>query len=93
MEFVWDTRKAKANLIKHGVSFADAKSVFFDDYARLKHDLDHSTDEERYLLLGMSSLLKVLVVIHTVIENDAIRLISARKATRKEAKQYRRFKS
>ena len=93
MGFVWDTRKAKANLTKHGISFEDAKSVFFDDHARFKHDLDHSIDEERYLLLGMSSSLKVLVVVHTEIESDTIRLISARKATRKEAKQYRRFKS
>ena len=92
MKFVWDTRKAKTNLTKHGVSFEDAKSVFLDDYARLKHDPDHSIYEERYLLLGMSSLLKVLVVVHTEIENDTIRLISARKATRREAKQYRSFK-
>ena len=92
MEFVWNNRKATLNLTKHGVSFEDAKSVFLDDYARLKHDPDHSIGEDRYLLLGMSSLLKVLVVVHTEIENDTIRLISARKATRREAKQYRRFK-
>ena len=92
MEFVWNNRKATLNLTKHGVSFEDAKSVFLDDYARLKHDPDHSIDEDRYLLLGMSSLLKVLVVVHTEIENDTIRLISARKATRREARQYRRFK-
>ena len=65
MEFIWDNKKAKSNLTKHGVSFEDAKSVFLDDYARLKHDPDHSIDEDRYLLLGMSSLLKVLVVVHT----------------------------
>ena len=92
MEFIWDNKKAKSNVTKHGVSFEDAKSVFLDDYARLKHDPDHSIDEDRYLLLGMSSLLKVLVVVHTEIENDIIRLISARKATRRETKQYRRFK-
>ncbi len=92
MKFIWNNKKAKSNLTKHGVSFEDAKSVFLDDYARLKHDPDHSIDEDRYLLLGMSSLLKVLVVVHTEIENDTIRLISARKATRREAKQYRRFK-
>ncbi|MCK5509121.1 MAG: BrnT family toxin [Desulfobacterales bacterium] len=92
MEFIWNNRKAKSNLTKHGVSFEDAKSVFLDDYARLKHDPDHSIDEDRYLLLGMSSSLKVLVVVHTEIGNDTIRLISARKATWREAKQYRRFK-
>ena len=92
MKFVWNNKKAKSNLTKHGVSFEDAKSVFLDDYARLKHDPDHSIDEDRYLLLGMSSSLKVLVVVHTEIGNDTIRLISARKATWREAKQYRRFK-
>ncbi len=93
MEFLWNNRKAISNFTKHGVSFEEAKSVFLDEYARLKHDPDHSINENRYLLLGMSSLLKILVVVHTEIENDIIRLISARKATRKEAKQYRRFKT
>ena len=93
MNFSWDNKKAKSNLAKHGVSFEDAKSVFLDDYARLKHDPDHSIHEDRYLLLGISSLLKVLVVVHTIIENETIRIISARKATHKEAKQYRSFKS
>ena len=93
MEFLWNNRKTISNFTKHGVSFEEAKSVFLDEYARLKHDPDHSINENRYLLLGMSSLLKILVVVHTEIENDIIRLISARKATRKEAKQYRRFKT
>ena len=92
MEFWWDNKKSKSNITKHGISFEEAKSVFLDDYARLKHDPDHSINENRYLLLGMSSLLKILVVVHTVIEDDIIRLISARKATRNEVKQYRRFK-
>ena len=92
MEFCWDNKKSKSNRTKHGISFEEAKSVFLDEYARLKHDPDHSIDENRYLLLGISSSLKVLVVVHTVIEEDVIRLISARKATPSETKQYRRFR-
>ena len=92
MEFRWDNKKSKSNKTKHGISFEEARSVFLDEYARLKHDPDHSIDENRYLLLGISSSLRILVVIHTVIEEDIIRLISARKATRRESKQYRRFK-
>ena len=92
MEFRWDDKKSKSNVTKHSISFEEAKSVFLDEYARLKHDPDHSLDENRYLLLGMSSSLKILVVVHTVIEDDIIRLISARKATRRESKQYRRFR-
>ena len=92
MEFRWDNKKSKSNITKHGISFEEAKSVFLDEYARFKHDPDHSLDEIRYLLLGISSSLRVLVVVHTAIEEDIIRLISARKATRREAKQYRRFR-
>jgi len=92
MEFHWDDRKSKSNKTKHGISFEEARSVFLDEYARLKHDPDHSIDENRYLLLGISSSLRILVVVHTVIEDDIIRLISARKATRRESKQYRRFR-
>ncbi len=92
MEFHWDDKKSKSNKAKHGISFEEAKSVFLDEYARLRHDPDHSMDENRYLLLGISSSLRILVVVHTVIEDDIIRLISARKATRRESKQYRRFR-
>ena len=93
MEFIWHDEKSKTNLAKHGVSFNEAKSVFFDEFARLEHDPDHSKHEDRFVLLGVSSLLKLLVVIHVEIEEDVIRIISARKATKKEGQQYRRFKS
>ena len=92
MKFDWDENKARANRTKHGVSFIEAKSVFVDDFARLKHDPDHSVNEDRFLLLGISSLLRILVVVFVELEDETFRLISARKATRNEASQYRRFK-
>lgn len=92
LRFTWDPAKAKANEHKHGVSFEEAKTVFFDDHARLSDDPDHSENEGRFLLLGISSRLRVLVVCHCYREHDSeIRLISARKATRRERQQYEEF--
>lgn len=93
MKFIWHNDKSKTNVKKHGVSFDEAKSVFLDEFARLEHDPDHSIYEDRFVLLGVSSLLRLLVVIHVEIEEDIIRIISARKATKKEGQQYGRFKS
>lgn len=91
LHFEWDEAKAKANLKKHGVTFDEAKTVFFDDRARLIPDPDHSEDEERFVLLGLSSGLKLLVVCHCYrVEGRVIRLISARKATQREATIYER---
>lgn len=85
----WDPRKAAANFRKHGVSFEDAQSVFTDERARLIADPDHSADEDRFLLLGLSSSLRVLVVAHCYREAEGvIRIISARKATRDEQRSY-----
>ena len=85
----WDDRKASANARKHGVSFEEARSVFFDDNARLIDDPDHSEDEERFVLLGLSSSLRLLLVCHCYrSEGNVIRIISARKATAKESKSY-----
>lgn len=87
--FQWNPRKATANLRKHGVSFEDAQSVFTDERARLIDDPDHSSDEERYLLLGIGSSLRLLVVAHCYREaGSVIRIISARKATREEQSFY-----
>ena len=87
--FEWDPRKAAANLRKHGVSFEDAQSVFADERARLIDDPDHSTEEERFLLLGLSSSLRILVVAHVYrAGGNVIRIISARKATREEQRFY-----
>lgn len=89
MDFVWDNAKAAINIKKHGVSFEEASSVFYDEYALEIFDPDHSEDEDRFLLLGISSSLRLLVVCHCYRENDEfIRIISARKATKTEAKSY-----
>ncbi len=89
IRFEWDARKNTLNRRKHGVSFEEAKSVFSDENARLIHDPDHSEDEERFVLLGISHRLRVLLVCHCYREDEeVIRIISARKASRKERLQY-----
>ena len=81
----WDPKKAAQNLRKHGVSFEDAQTVFADDRARLIDDPDHSEEEDRFVLLGLSDSLRLLVVIHCYREaGNVVRIISARKATREE---------
>lgn len=91
VKFTWDEEKAKANVRKHGVSFEEASSVFADENARLKHDPEHSDEEDRFIILGFSSSLRVLVVCHVYRQNDqVIRIISGRKATRNERAQYGR---
>ena len=90
VRFYWDPRKAAANLRRHGVSFEEARSVFFDERARLIDDPDHSEDEDRFVLLGLSGALRLLLVCHCYrSEGEVIRIISVRKATRAEAKFYR----
>jgi uncharacterized DUF497 family protein len=87
--FEWDTRKASRNLTKHGVSFPEARTVFEDVEALVLPDPDHSADEDRFILLGLSAALRVLVVIHCERGDGAvIRLISARKADRQEREAY-----
>jgi len=87
--FEWEPRKANANLKKHGITFEEAKSVFYDDHAKLLDDPDHSDEEERFVLLGLSHTLRVLLVCHCYrSEGNIIRIISARKATTKESKDY-----
>lgn len=90
MEFQWDNRKAAGNLRKHGIKFDEASTAFYDADAMVIHDPDHSDEEERFILLGISSKQRSLIVCHCYRENDeVIRIISARKATRKEARQYK----
>jgi len=85
----WDPRKAAENRRKHGVSFSEAESVFADENALLMDDPFHSDGEDRFLLLGLSSGLRILVVVHCYREEDAvIRLISARRANAHERRQY-----
>jgi uncharacterized DUF497 family protein len=89
LRFEWDPAKDSANRHSHGVSFIEAQAVFSDELARFKHDPDHSDDEDRFLLLGLSSALRLLVVCHCHRKKDeTIRIISARKANRKEQRQY-----
>jgi uncharacterized DUF497 family protein len=85
MECVWDPKKADANLRKHGIDFADAVGVFFDD--RAISILDESSSEERYITLGMDTLNRILAVVYTW-RDRSIRLISARKAGPRERTHY-----
>jgi len=89
MRFAWDDAKAEENLGRHGVSFEEASTVFADENARLKHDPDHSREEDRFILLGFSAKSRLLIVCHACREKDeVIRIISARKATPNERRQY-----
>lgn len=89
IEFEWDASEASANLRKHQVSFEDARSVFYDEFAVQFFDEDHSMEEERFLMLGMRSLAKLLIVCHCEREQGAvIRIISARKASKRESAFY-----
>lgn len=91
MQFLWDEKKNRANRRKHGVSFEEAQTAFFDERAKVFFDPDHSEDEDRFILLGVSFRLRVLVVCHCYRENDkVIRIISARKADRSEQEDYGR---
>jgi uncharacterized protein len=89
LRFTWHPPKATANRAKHGVTFEEAQTVFSDAAALLLDDPEHSTGEERFLLLGLSATLRLLVVVHCYRADDGvIHLISARKATRSERAQY-----
>lgn len=87
--FEWNEAKSRANQKKHGISFEEAKSVFFDEYAVQFYDDEHSSEEDRFIMLGMSNLSRILVVCHCErAEGQVIRIISARKATKKESGYY-----
>ena len=89
LRFDWDEQKNKSNRTKHGIWFEEAQSVFDDPRGRLFYDPEHSEHEDRFILLGMSYAARVLVVVHCYRNSDsAVRIISARKATRKEARFY-----
>ena len=91
IQFQWDERKHAENNRKHGVSFDEARTVFHDDRALHIADPDHSDDEDRFVLIGMSLSLRTLVVCHCYREDDEIiRIISARKANRMERGDYER---
>ena len=89
IRFEWDENKSRKNKRKHGVSFDEAQTVFLDENAIRYYDPDHSEDEDRFIMLGMSFKLRVLVVCHCYRSDDkVIRIVSARRANRKEATIY-----
>ena len=91
LRFAWDPNKETTNLSKHGISFTEAESVFLDENAIEFYDDEHSEWEDRFLLLGFSTKLRLLIICHCYRgEEGIIRIISARKATNEEAKYYKR---
>ena len=89
LRFVWDERKNLANQRRHGVSFKEAQTAFHDENAKVYFDPDHSEDEDRFILLGMSLQLQVLVVCHCYREGESVvRIISARRADKREGRDY-----
>ena len=90
IRFVWDSSKESLNKRKHGISFEEARTVFYDENAIEYFDPDHSEDEDRFIMLGFSFKLRMLVVCYCTRTENAIRIISARKATRHEAENYQK---
>jgi len=88
LDFEWDENKSALNHKKHGITFKEAKTVFADELGRLIPDPDHSEGEERFILMGISSRLRLLTVCHCERGSNTIRIISARKADKSERKQY-----
>ena len=87
--FEWDDAKAESNLEKHGLSFEEASSVFYDPHALVVDDEEHSMDEDRFVIIGLSSVARMLTVCHCYRQtNELIRIISARRATRNEEDGY-----
>ena len=92
LRFEWDEAKNRANRRRHGVSFEEARSAFLDESARLIADPDHSSEEDRFILLGLNIQLRLLVVCHCYRETDeVIRIISARRADPSERREYARY--
>ena len=93
ISFEWDEEKNKTNKIKHGVSFEEAKTVFFDENAWLEYDDTHSAEEDRFRILGSSFAGNVLLVVHCIRKESVIRIISSRKATSVEKANYEELKN
>jgi uncharacterized DUF497 family protein len=89
IKFIWDEDKNQKNIKSHNISFEEAKTVFYDPNAKIIHDPDHSKEEDRFIILGLSKALNLLIVCHCYKEQEEqIRIFSARKATKNEKKQY-----
>ena len=93
LRFEWDPEKDASNQNKYGISFHEAKSIFTDEFARLIADPDHSEDDDRFILLGTSIHSRLLVVCHCIRSNETIRIISARKADKRERKLYEGYRN
>ena len=93
IQFEWDEKKNQSNQKKHKITFQEAETVFYDENARIIEDPDHSEEEERFIILGFSEKSKLLTVCHCYRKLDTvIRIISARKSTKTEAKQYQNYR-
>jgi len=89
MTFIWDEKKNQINIKEHKISFQEAETVFYDPNAKIIYDPDHSIEEDRFIIMGLGKLMKLLIVCHCYKESeDVIRIISSRKATKKEKKEY-----
>jgi len=86
--FEWDRNKSKSNIQKHGISFQEAETIFYDEYAVTADDDEHSQDEDRFIIVGESKKLRILLACYCHRGNDTIRIISARKATKVEMDWY-----
>lgn len=86
--FDWDLDKARENVRKHGVSFEEAATTFGDDEASIEDDLSHSTDEDRFIIVGMSARLRILLTVYAIRNAETVRIISSRHATRREKRAY-----
>jgi len=92
VRYEWDPRKSRSNKAKHGVSFEEARTAFLDEHARVIPDVEHSEEEDRFILMGMSIELRVLVVCHCYRASDQlVRIISARRADASERRQYAEY--
>ena len=92
IQFTWDNQKASQNQLKHRISFNEATTAFYDQHARVTYDEEHSEEEERFILLGLSVKARLLIVVHCFHHQDRIiRIISARKASKRETEQYGSF--
>lgn len=92
IQFTWDENKNRINISKHGIDFKEARSCFYDLNARVIFDPEHSSDEERFILMGLSNKTRLLIVSHCYKQDDeVIRIISSRKANKSEERQYRSF--
>jgi uncharacterized DUF497 family protein len=89
VDFVWDPEKERSNIQKHGVSFSEAASVFYDPLAKIASDPDHSTNEDRFIMIGQSNRRRLIFVVHVYREaGSKIRIVSARRATKREIKDF-----